>query len=327
MIFSVAPMMDWTDRHCRFFHRSISLRARLFTEMVSTVAVLRGDHERLLSFDEAEHPVALQLGGSNPAHLAASARIGERWGYDEINLNCGCPSDRVREGSFGACLMAEPALVADCVRAMVEAVAVPVTVKHRIGLGRDESYAMVRDFVGTVSEAGCGTFYVHARNAWLDGLNPKENRTIPPLRYDVVHRLKRDFPALEIHLNGGLVDHDQIARAGAGLDGAMVGRAAYDTPWLLAEVDFRYGGAEAPELTRERVIERMVAYSRRQIARDVPLRCITRHMLGLFNGEAGARAWRRTLSDVARLRGNDPDLLWSAYDALQASAASVARAA
>ncbi|MEZ5652322.1 MAG: tRNA dihydrouridine(20/20a) synthase DusA [Burkholderiaceae bacterium] len=331
--FSVAPMMDWTDRHCRFFHRALSRRARLFTEMVTTMAILHGDQRRLLGFDRLEHPVALQLGGSTPEDLAECARIAERWGYDEVNLNCGCPSDRVREGSFGACLMAEPALVAACVRAMRDAVSLPVTVKHRIGLGRDESYGMVRDFVGQVAAAGCKTFYVHARNAWLDGLNPKENRTIPPLRYDIVHRLKHDFPDLSIHLNGGLLDHHAIEQATAGLDGVMIGRAAYENPSMLVEVDQRYGdgdrwpergagsGTIAPDASGtvelERVIAKMVDYAQREIAREVPLRCITRHMLGLFNGRPGARQWRRTLSDVAHLRANQPDLLWRAYAAMR----------
>ncbi|MEZ5661063.1 MAG: tRNA dihydrouridine(20/20a) synthase DusA [Burkholderiaceae bacterium] len=347
MIFSVAPMMDWTDRHCRYFHRSLSRHARLFTEMVSTVAVLRGDRQRLLGFDPTEAPLALQLGGADPSSLAECARIGERWGYDEINLNCGCPSDRVREGSFGACLMAEPALVAECVRAMREAVSIPVTVKHRIGLGRDESYQMVCDFVGQIADAGCRTIYVHARNAWLDGLNPRENRTIPPLRYDIVHRLKQDFPHLAVHLNGGLLGHEQALGHGQGLDGVMLGRAAYDSPWLLAEVDSLYArGDDWPDvpvqpqsrmaaneliganpaapgrIAVERVIERMVDYARREVARDVPLRCITRHILGLFNGQPGARHWRRTLSDVARLRANDPELLWRAYEAMHRAAAA-----
>ncbi|MEZ5741343.1 MAG: tRNA dihydrouridine(20/20a) synthase DusA [Burkholderiaceae bacterium] len=334
-------MMDWTDRHCRYFHRQVSARALLFTEMVPATALLRGDLRRLLGFSPQEHPVALQLGGSDPADLARAARLGEQWGYDEINLNCGCPSDRVREGSFGACLMNDPGLVAQGVRSMIDAVSVPVTVKHRIGLGRDQDYGFVRDFVGTVAQAGCTVFHVHARNAWLDGLNPKENRTIPPLRYDVVHQLKADFPTLAFHLNGGLRDHDEMLATAQGLDGVMVGRAAYEEPWMLAQVDQRYDawshrrstggsagdwrgaavtGSPGTAAQREHVVAAMVAYSMREVAAGVPLRCITRHMLGLFNGLPGARRWRRMLSDATRLRDNDPQLLWRAYQALLSAA-------
>src|SRR5512144_1287643 len=225
--FSVAPMMDWTDRHCRFFHRLMTRHTRLYTEMVTTGALLHGDGPRHLDFDAAEHPVALQLGGSEPADLARCARLGEQWGYDEINLNCGCPSERVQRGAFGACLMAEPALVADCVKAMVDAVRVPVTVKHRIGIDRSEQYEFVRDFVGTVSEAGCRVFLVHARNAWLKGLSPKENREVPPLRYEMVHRLKRDFPQLTIAVNGGITSTAQVLGQLEWVDGVMVGREVY----------------------------------------------------------------------------------------------------
>ena len=311
-VFAVAPMMDWTDRHCRFFHRAISRSARLYTEMITAAAVRHGDAERLLGFSALEHPLALQLGGNDPAELANAAVVGERFGYDEINLNCGCPSSRVQDGAFGACLMRTPARVADCVRAMSDAVSVPVTVKHRIGIGREEDYGFVRDFVGTVAEAGCRTFIVHARNAWLEGLSPKENRSVPPLRYEVVHRLASDFPALDFMLNGGLDDHDAIAVNRGGLQGVMVGRAAYQSPWMLAEVDARYGTATVgSSVTRDRwsVVRTMVDYAQREQRAGTPLRAIARHMLGLFNGLAGARIWRRMLSDAVALAENDPELL------------------
>ncbi len=318
--FCVAPMMDWTDRHCRAFHRMLTRRARLYTEMVTTGAVLHGDLERLLGFDASEHPLALQLGGSEPDALARAARIGERFGYDEINLNCGCPSERVQRGAFGACLMAEPALVADCVKAMRDAVTVPVTVKHRIGLGRDESYGFVRDFVGAVHDAGCRVFVVHARNAWLDGLSPKENREVPPLRYEVAHRLKADFPAAAIVLNGGLATLDDAVAASRGLDGVMLGRAAYHDPWLLAQVDARVYGEQAPAPARAEVVGRTIEYAARMRGRGVPLRSIVRHVLGLYHGRPGARGWRRTLSDSRRLAGADEGLLREALDAVERAA-------
>ncbi len=296
---SVAPMLDWTDRHCRYLHRLLSGHARLYTEMVTTGALLHGDVARHLLFSVEEHPVALQLGGSEPADLAQCARLAERWGYDEVNLNCGCPSERVQRGAFGACLMHEPQLVADCVKAMADAVSVPVTVKHRIGIGRDERYAFVRDFVGTVAEAGCRVFIVHARNAWLEGLSPKENREIPPLRYDVARQLKADFPALTIVVNGGL-DSDAAVQAqlDAGLDGVMVGRAAYHNPWWLAGWDARYFGAAPSTLTHEAVEEAMVRYMEREAAaHGTPWYAIARHMLGLRHGLPGARRWRQVWSD------------------------------
>ena len=303
---SVAPMMDWTDRHCRVFHRLLSRRARLYTEMVTTGALLHGDVPRHLDFDACEQPVALQLGGSEPADLAACARLGERWGYAEINLNCGCPSPRVQRGAFGACLMAEPALVADAVRAMRDAVSIPVTVKHRIGVDRRESYDFVRDFVGTVAEAGCGVFVVHARSAWLDGLSPKENREVPPLRYDTVARLQVDFPSLAFVLNGGVADNAQIGSHLALFDGVMVGRMAYHDPWQLAEWDRRFfGEAGAPE--RDAVEAAMVGYMARAGADDgTPWPRIARHMLGLRLGEPGARLWRQVWSD-ARWRDSPPE--------------------
>jgi tRNA-dihydrouridine synthase A len=322
--FCVAPMMDWTDTHCRVFHRQLSRRARLYTEMVTTGAVLHGDLDRLLGFDDCEHPVALQLGGCEPDALARAARIGERFGYDEINLNCGCPSERVQRGAFGACLMAEPARVADCVRAMRDAVSLPVTVKHRIGLGRDASYGFVRDFVGALRDAGCGVFVVHARNAWLDGLSPKENREVPPLRYEVAHRLKADFPQATIVLNGGLATLDEAIAASRGLDGVMLGRAAYHDPWLLSQVDARVYDAASPAPSRAEVIQRTIGYAARMRSRGVPLRSIVRHVLGLYHGRPGARAWRRTLSDSRRLAGADEELLREALEAVENAAGSFA---
>jgi len=298
----VAPMMDWTDRHCRHFHRLITRRARLYTEMVTTGALLHGDVARHLDFDVCEHPVALQLGGSEPEDLAACARLAQRWGYDEVNLNCGCPSERVQRGAFGACLMAEPALVADCLAAMREAADLPVTVKHRIGIDRIDSEDFVRDFVGEVARrSGCTVFIVHARNAWLQGLSPKQNREVPPLRYAVVHRLARDFPDLTFVVNGGIVDASQVAEQLMHVDGVMVGRAAYHEPWSMSgwDRDF-FGEPAAPALAagREAVEASMVDYMSRQ-ARDhaVPWPRVARHMLGLYNGLPGARRWRQVWSD------------------------------
>jgi tRNA-dihydrouridine synthase A len=317
--FCIAPMMDWTDRHCRFFHRLITRRARLYTEMVTAPALMHGDVPRHLDFDAFEHPVALQLGGSDPAQLAHAARLGERWGYDEINLNCGCPSERVQTGSFGACLMAEPALVADLVRAMRDAVDVPVTVKHRIGLDANEEYGFVRDFVGTVAAAGCAVFIVHARNAVLKGLSPKENREVPPLRYDVVHRLKREFPALVFVANGGLADWTAIERELETVDGVMVGRAAYHNPWFLADVDRRLFGDEGRPLTRAAVLEALLPYVDAQRAQGVPLRAVTRHVLGLYLGRWGGRQYRRLLSESARMRDADSSLLREAMMAVEST--------
>ncbi|TPQ52944.1 tRNA dihydrouridine(20/20a) synthase DusA [Prosthecomicrobium hirschii] len=310
--FSVAPMMDWTDRHCRFFHRLLSGRALLYTEMVTTGAVLHGDREKLLGFSPAEHPVALQLGGSDPRDLAAAARIGADWGYDEINLNCGCPSDRVQSGRFGACLMAEPALVAEAVAAMKAAVGVPVTVKCRIGIDHQDPEAALPGFVDAVAAAGADLVVVHARKAWLDGLSPKENRTVPPLDYPLVYRLKAARPALPIVLNGGLADLDQTAAALAHVDGVMLGRAAYENPRLLAAVDRRLFGADAPDADPFLVAERMVPYAESVVARGFRLSNVTRHMLGLFNGWPGARAWRRLLTVESVKPGTDPRLILDA---------------
>ncbi|HEX7328833.1 MAG TPA: tRNA dihydrouridine(20/20a) synthase DusA [Casimicrobiaceae bacterium] len=324
---SVAPMMDWTDRHCRYFLRLVSRHVRLYTEMITAPALVHGDVPRHLDFDPAEHPVALQLGGSDPAALAHAARLGERWGYDEINLNCGCPSERVQTGSFGACLMANPALVADCVKAMRDAVAVPVTVKHRIGLDHDERYSFVRDFVGTVAAAGCEVFIVHARTAVLKGLSPKENREVPPLRYDVVARLKRDFPALTIVINGGFARWDAIEDELRRVDGVMLGRVAYHDPYFLAEADRRIFGDAAPARSRAAIVGALADYARREARRGTPLRAITRHVLGLYHSAPGGRHFRRILSDAAKLAGGDATLFDEALRAVErdSGARSVAR--
>ncbi len=297
---AVAPMLDHTDRHFRWFIRRITRRTLLYTEMVTTGALLHADPERFLAFDGDEHPVALQLGGSDPGELATCARLGAARGYDEINLNVGCPSDRVQHGRFGACLMAEPRLVADCVRVMRDAVAVPVTVKHRIGIDDLDSYDALRDFVGTVAEAECDAFIVHARKAWLSGLSPKENRTVPPLRHDVVHRLKQDFPNLAIVINGGIESLDAVAAQLAHVDGVMVGRAAYHDPWLLAAADERIYGAPPRPLTRDAVAAQLADYVARQAQQGVPPSRVTRHILGLYRGVPGARAWRKAMVDGGR---------------------------
>jgi tRNA-dihydrouridine synthase A len=289
-------MMDWTDRHCRYFHRLISRHARLYTEMVTTGALLHGDVPRHLDFNAEEHPVALQLGGSEPADLAACARLAERWGYDEVNLNCGCPSERVQRGAFGACLMAEPELVADGVKAMRDAVSLPVTVKHRIGIDRNDNYDFVRDFVGIVAQrGGCDVFIVHARNAWLQGVSPKENRELPPLRYETVVRLKHDFPGLTFVVNGGVAGDGQIAEHLSRFDGVMVGREAYHHPWSMADWDERFFGQAPARHSREAIELAMVDYMARQPG--MPWAHVARHMLGLWNGMPGARHWRQVWSD------------------------------
>jgi tRNA-dihydrouridine synthase A len=312
MPLSVAPMMDWTDRNCRFFHRQISRRTLLYTEMLTTGAVLHGDRERLLGFSPAEHPVALQLGGSDPAQLAEAARIGEQWGYDEINLNCGCPSDRVQSGRFGACLMAEPELVARLVAAMREAVRIPVTVKSRIAIDELEEWSTLEGFVRRISEAGCTRFIVHARKAWLQGLSPKENRDIPPLRYELVHRLKAEFPHLDISINGGIRTLDAAAEQLRHVDGVMIGRAAYENPYILAEADRRFFGSQEPVRERHAVVEAMLSYIEERLKQGAPLSAITRHMLGLFQGLPGARAWRRHLSENVHKPGAGPEVVTAA---------------
>ena len=314
---SVAPMMDWTDRHCRMFHRQISRYTWLYTEMVTTGAIIHGDKSRHLDFNEEEHPVALQLGGSEPDDLALSAKFGEQWGYDEINLNCGCPSERVQRGAFGACLMAEPALVADCVKAMRDAVTIDVTVKHRIGIDEIDSYDFVRDFVGIVSQAGCKTFIVHARNAVLKGLSPKENREIPPLRYERAYQLKKDFPELEIVINGGIKEIREIDEHLLHVDGVMLGRQAYHHPYLLATFDERYYGDTTSTRSRDEILHAMLPYIQSQLAMGGPrLNSITRHMLGLMAGLPGTRAFRQHLSDSKQLASGDPALLLRAIDAM-----------
>ena len=290
-------MMDWTDRHCRYLHRLLTRHALLYTEMVTTGALIHGDVPRHLRFNEQEHPVALQLGGSEPADLAQAARLGQQWGYDEINLNCGCPSERVQRGAFGACLMAEPRTVADGVKAMVDAVSLPVTVKHRIGIDKVESYDFVRDFIGTVADAGSRVFIVHARNAWLKGLSPKENREIPPLRYELVYRLKRDFPELTVAINGGITTSAQVAQHLQQVDGVMIGREAYHNPWWLASWDVEFFGDSPSHLSRDAVEESMVSYMEREAAHGTPWAAIARHMLGLRQGQPGARRWRQVWSD------------------------------
>jgi tRNA-dihydrouridine synthase A len=297
--FCVAPMMDCTDRHERYFLRLISRHAVLYSEMVTAAAILHGDLQRLLSFDPAEHPVALQLGGSDPGDLAAAARIGADHGYDEINLNVGCPSDRVQSGRFGACLMAEPDLVGACVASMAEAVAVPVTVKTRIGIDDQDSYEALYGFVETVSEQGCRTFILHARKAWLQGLSPKQNREVPPLRYEVVHRLKEDFPNLEILINGGISTIEDAEAQLTVVDGVMVGRSAYENPYLLSEVDGRIYGDDRESRSRPEVVEAFTGYAQEQMASGVKLHQMTRHITGLFSGMPGARKWRRHLTEGA----------------------------
>jgi tRNA-dihydrouridine synthase A len=316
----VAPMMDCTDRHCRYFLRLVSPRSRLYTEMITTGALMFGNVPRHLDFDAAEHPVGLQLGGSDPQALAHCARLGEAWGYDEINLNVGCPSERVQTGSFGACLMAEPALVADSVRAIRDAVALPVTVKHRVGIDAVEDYAFVRDFVGTVAAAGASTFLVHARNAILKGLSPKENREVPPLKYDYVHRLKRDFPDLTIVINGGVATHEAIARELEHVDGVMLGRAAYHNPYLLAEAEEYVFDEPAPSRTRAEIVAALVPYAEAQLAQGVALRAIARHVLGLYHGASGARVWRRMLSDAKLLENGGPELFLQAMSEVEPQA-------
>jgi tRNA-dihydrouridine synthase A len=318
-----APMMDWSDRHCRFYFRALAPHAIVYTEMITTGALVHGDVPRHLDFDAAEHPVALQLGGSEPDDLAACARLGERWGYDEINLNCGCPSERVQRGAFGACLMAEPELVADCMKAMQDAVSVPVTVKHRLGIDRVEDYDFARRFVATLARrAGCRTFIVHARNAVLKGLSPKDNRAVPRLRHDEVHRLKREFPELEIVTNGGIGTLAAAEAALTHVDGVMLGRAAYHDSYCLATIDARLFGTTAP--TRAEVVGRVHRYAVAEVARGTPLRAIARHLLGLYQGRPGARLWRRALSDPAALARNDPDLFLATAARVEAPVAAAA---
>ncbi|MBT8049178.1 MAG: tRNA dihydrouridine(20/20a) synthase DusA [Gammaproteobacteria bacterium] len=310
---NVAPMMDWTDRHCRYFHRLLAPSALLYTEMVTTGAILHGDLQRLIGFNPEEHPLALQLGGSEPSDLAESARIAQRYGYDEVNLNVGCPSDRVQRGRFGACLMLEPALVGDCLAAMQDAVEIPVTVKSRLGVDDCYSYNYFSDFVNQLAQSGCSVFIVHARKAWLSGLSPKENRDVPELRYDWVFRLKKERPDLTVVLNGGIGSVAGALESLGRLDGVMLGRAAYHTPWLLRELQqelFGTGGVQQ----REQAVEAMTRYIRAQTLLGVPVKNISRHVLGLFQGLPGARRWRRYISEHAHLDPANDRLLMQALD-------------
>ncbi|HET7675255.1 MAG TPA: tRNA dihydrouridine(20/20a) synthase DusA [Gammaproteobacteria bacterium] len=311
-------MMDCTDRHFRYFARLLSRHTLLYTEMVTTGALLRGDTERHLAFDAAEHPVALQVGGSDPTELAQAARLAESWGYDEINLNVGCPSDRVQSGRFGACLMAEPALVAECVSAMRAACVLPVTVKTRIGIDDCDAYSMLREFIEIVAAAGCETFIVHARKAWLKGLSPKENREIPPLRYDVVYRLKRDYPQLEIVVNGGIKSLDAARMHLEHVDGVMIGREAYSQPYLLAQIDGALFGKHGEPPAREDILAAYLPYVRRELAYGAPLARLVRPLFGLYQGSCGARRWRRYLSEHAPRRDADERVIIAAMGSMQA---------
>jgi tRNA-dihydrouridine synthase A len=297
----IAPMMDWTDRHCRYFHRLLSPRARLYTEMVTSAALVRGGQLRLLEHSQQEHPLALQLGGSDPRELALAARLGADAGYDEINLNVGCPSDRVQSGRFGACLMREPALVGDCVQAMQQEVGIPVTVKCRIGVDDQDDYADLQHFTETMLEAGVGVLAVHARKAWLQGLSPKENRDIPPLDYERVYRLKREFPQLIVVINGGIVTVEQVQAHLRQVDGVMLGRAAYHDPYLLAQIEAALYGRPLP--SRGDILGHMRPYIEAELARGTALKHVSRHVLGLYQGEPGARGFRRVISENAHLPG------------------------
>jgi tRNA-dihydrouridine synthase A len=306
---SVAPMMEWTDRHCRYFLRLISRHVLLYTEMVTTGALIHGDRERFLAYDGSEHPLALQLGGSNPRELALCARMAEDHGFDEVNLNVGCPSNRVQSGRFGACLMIEPELVAGCVAAMDQAVQLPVTVKTRIGVDEQDSYQLLSQFISTVAQAGCRIFIIHARKAWLQGLSPKENREIPPLCYEVVHAIKRDFTQLEVVINGGITSLEAIQEHLKWTDGVMIGRAVYHNPYLLAQVEQHFYGDFHPAPTRHEIVEAFLPYVEQQLAQNISLSSMTRHILGLFQGQPGARVWRRYLSEHAHQPGAGTEII------------------
>ncbi len=318
---SIAPMMDWTTRHCRRFLRLITHHALLYTEMVTTGALLHGDVPRFLAFDPAEQPLALQVGGSDPGELAACARLAEAWGFVEINLNCGCPSDRVQSGRFGACLMAEPALVADCVAAMRGACSLPVTVKTRLGIDDLDSDELLHAFIARVAAGGCDTFILHARKAWLQGLSPKENRELPPLQYERVYRVKTAFPDLRIVINGGFRSIDDAAAALQLVDGVMIGRAAYQDPWCLASADQRLFNAPPAAASRHGVVEAYLPYVHRMAAAGVPMGALCRHLLGLYHGQPGARAWRRHLSEHMHRPGAAPAVLEQALADIAAVAA------
>ena len=313
----VAPMLDWSDRHCRYFHRLLSRHTILYTEMVTTGALLNGDIERHLGFTQSEQPVALQLGGSSAKDLADCCKLAQEYGYDEVNLNVGCPSDRVQNGRFGACLMAEPELVAECVDAMQKAVTIPVTVKSRIGIDDQDSYQELVHFISTVAAGGCRSFIIHARKAWLSGLSPKQNREVPPLRYDVVQQIKQDFSDLEIIINGGITSLEQSADLLQSVDGVMIGRAAYHNPYLLAEVDSLIYQQSSNPKTRPEVVIAMLPYIQQQLAAGVRLHSMTRHMLGLFHGIKGARAWRRHLSEQGPKAGANENVVLEALELVQ----------
>jgi tRNA-dihydrouridine synthase A len=313
MKFSVAPMMDWTDRHCRVFHRLLTRRTLLYSEMVPAGAIVHGDRERFLAYDESEHPVALQVGGSDPGDLEICARAAADYGYDEINLNVGCPSDRVQRGRFGACLMAEPVLVARCVEAM-RRVEIEVTVKTRIGIDEQDSCEELQAFIGRLAAAGCTTVIVHARKAWLSGLSPKQNREVPPLRHDIVYRLKQDFPDLTIVLNGGVQDLQESRVHLEHVDGVMLGRAAYQSPYILAAADQLIFGEDGPPASRADIALAIMPYAERLASEGTAIKHLTRHILGLFNGESGARLWRRYLSENAHLPGARPQIILDALE-------------
>jgi tRNA-dihydrouridine synthase A len=306
---SVAPMMDRTDRHCRYFLRQISRRTLLYTEMVTSMAILHGDQQKLLGFDRAEHPLSLQIGGDNPSDLAKCAQIAEEFGYDEVNLNVGCPSSRVQSGNFGACLMLQPEHVAECIAAMIGATKLPVTIKHRIGVDEVDSYEDLVKFVSIVSQTGCQRFSVHARKAWLQGLSPKENREVPPLRYEDVHRLKRDFPHLSIEINGGFTSLEQVQAQLQIVDAVMIGRAIYDNPYLLAFADSQIYGESTPPPSRHQIATEMLPYIDNWISQGGRLNSITRHMLQLFHGQPGSRIWRRLITEQSVLPGAGVDVV------------------
>ena len=318
-LLSVAPMMDWTDRHCRYFHRLLAPSSLLYTEMVTTGAIIHGDADRFLAYNPQEHPVALQLGGSDPKDLASCALEAQRRGYDEVNLNVGCPSDRVQRGRFGACLMLEPELVRDCMSAMMDAVDIPVTIKTRLGVDDCDSYQYMSDFVGRVAESGCDVFVMHARKAFLAGLSPKQNRDVPPLRYDWVYRLKQEMPGLQITINGGIDSVAAVKNHLEHVDGVMLGRAAYHTPWLLAECQNQLFDNKAVK-EREDIIESMNTYIEQQVCEGVAVKHISRHLLGLFQGLPGAKAWRRYLSENAYRDDNNTELLNQALVAMKTAA-------
>ena len=306
---SVAPMMDWTDRHCRWFHRRLSRHVLLYTEMVTANAIIHGDRDYLIGFNPEEHPVVLQIGGSEPSKLAEASKVGQDYGYDEININIGCPSDRVQSGRFGACLMEEPDLVAECYAAMKDAVTIPVTVKCRLGIDDQNLSKTLPEFIEKVSAAGCTHFIIHARKAWLKGLSPKENRDVPPLDYGLVHEMKAQFPKLEICLNGGLKTVESAKAASAGLDGFMLGRAAYHDCWILTQIDNVFYGAPTPSFSRQDIVNDVIAYAQRVQDNDRSTKAIIRHIMGLYAGRPGARLWRRTLSEGLSSRAAPADII------------------